>query len=188
MGAEDKKENAMRQLKIEKLILNVSVGESGDRLTRAAKVLEQLAASSTGAIRTIKAETSGFPAGTYKFGATVEFKGQKNGKVIAIKVPEALADKTKLSPVVSIVVRGGKVVPSRPVQLMTGIKFVDGEGKTVKKGVAIESVVWMINGNPTAKIDGHASGFKGETTRALTILPKLLEAWAGKKVKVSVSL
>ena len=40
--AEDKLKNPMRGLKIDKLIINCCVGESGDRLTRAAKVLEQL--------------------------------------------------------------------------------------------------------------------------------------------------
>jgi len=42
VSGKQKPNNPMRELRVHKLVLNCCVGESGDRLTRASRVLEQL--------------------------------------------------------------------------------------------------------------------------------------------------
>ncbi len=44
----EKFDNKMREIKIEKLILNLCTGESGDKLTKAAKVLRATMSSGSG--------------------------------------------------------------------------------------------------------------------------------------------
>lgn len=51
MANKDTKENPMRAVRIEKLIINCSVGESGDKVNKAAKVLKVISQFYAGSCR-----------------------------------------------------------------------------------------------------------------------------------------
>lgn len=86
------KENSMRQIKIEKVTLNIGVGEAGDKLNKAQKILEKISNSKAIQTITMKRIPSWGVRPKLPIGCKVTLRGKKAHEILS-RLFKAMDDK-----------------------------------------------------------------------------------------------